>query len=248
MFISMRQMMLIQLMAQSSRMDSPRQELGRLLPWLERSRDLKEIEGVNVVGVQQIDQVVDETLKGHEVRLLTCKTLPALNLPMVGRFKSVVDGVKEIWLSSEDTGHTVLISYPFFFLELCTLTLVYETMLFVVMIKKNIRLFGYAESLVILASSLDLRLRATDDMLVDGEACTLSQLEFCCDEARSILKNFKVINVKAIDDPNKAMRRLHPANATRLMLFRTVGRILSYPHVHLMKLTNIDHDLSLEEA
>nr|XP_043637510.1 threonylcarbamoyladenosine tRNA methylthiotransferase [Erigeron canadensis] len=112
------------------------------------SRDLKELEGVSVVGVQQIDrvvEVVEETLKGHEVRLLTRKTLPALDLPkvrknkfveilpinvgclgactycktkharghlgsytvdsLVGRVKSVVDdGVKEIWLSSEDTG------------------------------------------------------------------------------------------------------------------------------------------------
>lgn len=37
------------------------------------------------------------------------------------------------------------------------------------------------ESLVILASASDLLLRATDGMLVDGEACTLPQLEvlFC---------------------------------------------------------------------
>ena len=34
-----------------------------------------------------------------------------------------------------------------------------------------------AESLVIVASSSDLLLRATDGMLVDGEACTLPQLE-----------------------------------------------------------------------
>ena len=50
------------------------------------SRDLKELEGVSVVGVQQIDrvvEVVEETLKGHEVRLLTRKTLPALDLPKV---------------------------------------------------------------------------------------------------------------------------------------------------------------------
>lgn len=112
------------------------------------SRDLKELEGVSIVGVQQIDrvvEVVEETLKGHEVRLLTRKTLPALDLPkvrknkfveilpinvgclgactycktkharghlgsytvesLVGRVRSVIaDGVKEIWLSSEDTG------------------------------------------------------------------------------------------------------------------------------------------------
>ncbi|OWM85086.1 hypothetical protein CDL15_Pgr027873 [Punica granatum] len=112
------------------------------------SRDLKELEGVSIVGVQQIDrvvEVVEETLKGHEVRLLNRKTLPALDLPkvrknkfieilpinvgclgactycktkharghlgsymidsLVGRVKTVIaDGVKEIWLSSEDTG------------------------------------------------------------------------------------------------------------------------------------------------
>ncbi|KZV40882.1 threonylcarbamoyladenosine tRNA methylthiotransferase-like [Dorcoceras hygrometricum] len=112
------------------------------------SRDLKDLDGVSIVGVQQIDrvvEVVEETLKGHEVRLLTRKTLPALDLPKVrknkfveilpinvgclgactycktkharghlgsytvdslmGRVRTVVaDGVREIWLSSEDTG------------------------------------------------------------------------------------------------------------------------------------------------
>ncbi|CAA6660450.1 unnamed protein product [Spirodela intermedia] len=112
------------------------------------SRDLKELEGVSVIGVQQIDrvvEVVEETLKGHEVRLLSRKTLPSLDLPkvrknrfieilpinvgclgactycktkharghlgsytvssLVERVKAVVsEGVKEIWLSSEDTG------------------------------------------------------------------------------------------------------------------------------------------------
>ncbi|KAH9317738.1 hypothetical protein KI387_019507, partial [Taxus chinensis] len=112
------------------------------------SRDLKELDGVSVIGVQQIDhivEVVEETLKGHEVRLLKRSTLPALNLPkirknkfveilpinvgclgactycktkharghlgsytvetLVNRAKAVIaEGVKEIWLSSEDTG------------------------------------------------------------------------------------------------------------------------------------------------
>ncbi|KAL4384539.1 hypothetical protein GQ457_15G019080 [Hibiscus cannabinus] len=111
-------------------------------------RDLKELEGVSIVGVQQIGrvvEVVEETLKGHEVRLLNRKTLPALDLPKVRKNKFVeilpinvgclgactycktkharghlgsyivdsllkhvkiviADGVKEIWLSSEDTG------------------------------------------------------------------------------------------------------------------------------------------------
>ncbi|XP_020573710.1 threonylcarbamoyladenosine tRNA methylthiotransferase [Phalaenopsis equestris] len=112
------------------------------------SRDMKELEGISIIGVQQIDrvvEVVEETLKGHEVRLLTRKTLPALDLPkvrknkyveilpinvgclgactycktkharghlgsytvecLVERLRTVIsEGVKEIWLSSEDTG------------------------------------------------------------------------------------------------------------------------------------------------
>lgn len=50
------------------------------------SRNVKELDGVSIVGVQQIDrvvEVVEETLKGHEVRLLNRKTLPALDLPKV---------------------------------------------------------------------------------------------------------------------------------------------------------------------
>lgn len=42
------------------------------------------------------------------------------------------------------------------------------------------------ESLVILASALDLLLRATDGMLVDGEACTLPQLELLEAIARAV--------------------------------------------------------------
>ncbi|KAH0469512.1 hypothetical protein IEQ34_001070 [Dendrobium chrysotoxum] len=112
------------------------------------SRDIKELEGISIIGVQQIDrvvEVVEETLKGHEVRLLSRKTLPALDLPkvrknkyveilpinvgclgactycktkharghlgsytvesLVERLRTVIsEGVKEIWLSSEDTG------------------------------------------------------------------------------------------------------------------------------------------------
>ncbi|KAJ8458346.1 hypothetical protein OPV22_031272 [Ensete ventricosum] len=112
------------------------------------SRDLKELEGISIIGVQQIDrvvEVVEETLKGHEVRLLSRKTLPSLDLPkvrknkfieilpinvgclgactycktkharghlgsymvesLVERVRTVIsEGVKEIWLSSEDTG------------------------------------------------------------------------------------------------------------------------------------------------
>ncbi|GJN27590.1 hypothetical protein PR202_gb15622 [Eleusine coracana subsp. coracana] len=112
------------------------------------SQGLKELEGISIIGVQQIDrvvEVVEETLKGHEVRLLSRKTLPSLDLPkvrknrfieilpinvgclgactycktkharghlgsytiesLVDRVKVVVsEGVREIWLSSEDTG------------------------------------------------------------------------------------------------------------------------------------------------
>lgn len=60
------------------------------------SRDIKELDGVSIVGVQQIDRVVEiveETLKGHEVRLLSRKTLPALDLPKVcGFFPCTVVG------------------------------------------------------------------------------------------------------------------------------------------------------------
>lgn len=38
------------------------------------------------------------------------------------------------------------------------------------------------ESLVILASASDVLLRATDGMLVDGEACTIPQLEVTCSD------------------------------------------------------------------
>lgn len=112
------------------------------------SKDLKDLDGVSIVGVQQIDrvvEVVEETLRGHEVRLLRRSSLPALDLPkvrknkfveilpinvgclgactycktkharghlgsypvsaLVERMKSVIaDKVKEVWLSSEDTG------------------------------------------------------------------------------------------------------------------------------------------------
>lgn len=69
------------------------------------SRDLKELDGVSIVGVQQIDrvvEVVEETLKGHEVRLLNRKTLPALDLPKVriGSCSSLLSFLFEIDLKS----------------------------------------------------------------------------------------------------------------------------------------------------
>lgn len=50
-----------------------------------------------------------------------------------------------------------------------------------------------AESLVILASASDVLLRATDGMLVDGEACTLPQLEV--DILLNCLVNFPLYTV-----------------------------------------------------
>jgi threonylcarbamoyladenosine tRNA methylthiotransferase CDKAL1 len=49
-------------------------------------RKLKGLENVSMIGVQQIDRVVDaveETLKGHTVRLLSKASLPSLDLPKV---------------------------------------------------------------------------------------------------------------------------------------------------------------------
>ena len=49
-------------------------------------KKIKELEDVSVVGIQQIDrvvEVVEETLKGNSVKLLTKKSLPALDLPKV---------------------------------------------------------------------------------------------------------------------------------------------------------------------
>ncbi len=109
---------------------------------------LKGLEATSVVGVAQIDrvvEVVEETLKGNIVRLLEKKELPRLDLPKIRRDSlveiiplstgclgactycktkharghlgsyaidalvdranaAIKDGVREIWLSSEDTG------------------------------------------------------------------------------------------------------------------------------------------------
>ncbi|XP_049399529.1 protein GIGANTEA-like isoform X1 [Solanum stenotomum] len=54
------------------------------------------------------------------------------------------------------------------------------------LIAELIRNHDIAESLVILASNPDLLLRATDGMLVDGETCTLPQLELLEVTARAI--------------------------------------------------------------
>ncbi|KAF6171977.1 hypothetical protein GIB67_029395 [Kingdonia uniflora] len=97
---------------------------GQLLAFGYALSDNPEEADLCVVGVQQIDRVVEvvkEILKGHEVCLLNRKTLPALDLAktkhahgnlgsytietLVERVRNVVgDGVKEIWINSEDTG------------------------------------------------------------------------------------------------------------------------------------------------
>ncbi len=111
-------------------------------------RNLKSLERVSIIGVTQIDRVVEvmeEALKGNVVRLLKKKKLPSLDLPKIRRnprleiiplstgclgsctycktkhargklgsyqpqaiiervASAVQEGVKEIWLTSEDTG------------------------------------------------------------------------------------------------------------------------------------------------
>lgn len=49
-------------------------------------RSIKEIQDVSIVGVTQIDrivEVVEETLKGNKVQLLQKKELPSLDLPKI---------------------------------------------------------------------------------------------------------------------------------------------------------------------
>ena len=111
-------------------------------------RNLKGLENVSILGVTQIDRVVEimeETIKGNTVRLLAKKELPTLDLPKIRKNKNleiiplstgclnsctycktkhargklgsympdaiisraeqgISEGVKEIWLTSEDTG------------------------------------------------------------------------------------------------------------------------------------------------
>jgi threonylcarbamoyladenosine tRNA methylthiotransferase CDKAL1 len=49
-------------------------------------RNIKGLEDVSVIGVTQIDrvvEVVEESLKGHNVKLLAKKELPILDLPKI---------------------------------------------------------------------------------------------------------------------------------------------------------------------
>jgi hypothetical protein len=55
-------------------------------------KNIPEIEDVSVVGVTQIDrivEVVEETLKGNKVKLLGKKELPTLDLPKIRRNKFI---------------------------------------------------------------------------------------------------------------------------------------------------------------
>jgi threonylcarbamoyladenosine tRNA methylthiotransferase CDKAL1 len=111
-------------------------------------RNIKGLEDCSMIGVTQIDrivEVVEETLKGNQVKLLAKKELPSLDLPKIRRnelieivpintgclgsctycktkhargklgsytveavvngcVKASKEGIKEIWLTSEDTG------------------------------------------------------------------------------------------------------------------------------------------------
>ncbi len=55
-------------------------------------KNIPEIEDISVVGVTQIDrivEVVEETLKGNKVKLLGKKELPTLDLPKIRRNKFI---------------------------------------------------------------------------------------------------------------------------------------------------------------
>ena len=55
-------------------------------------RNIKELTDVSIVGITQIDrvvEVVEETLKGNTVQLLKKKALPSLDLPKIRRNKRI---------------------------------------------------------------------------------------------------------------------------------------------------------------
>jgi threonylcarbamoyladenosine tRNA methylthiotransferase CDKAL1 len=58
--------------------------LHRGVPLLQGDRRAPELRGLSLLGVSQIDRVVEaveETLRGHTVQLLAKKALPRLDLP-----------------------------------------------------------------------------------------------------------------------------------------------------------------------
>lgn len=55
-------------------------------------RNINELSDVSIVGITQIDrvvEVVEETLKGNTVQLLKKKALPSLDLPKIRRNKRI---------------------------------------------------------------------------------------------------------------------------------------------------------------
>lgn len=55
-------------------------------------QNIPEIAEISAVGVTQIDrivEVVEETLKGHKVQLLSKKELPSLDLPKIRKNKDI---------------------------------------------------------------------------------------------------------------------------------------------------------------
>lgn len=61
------------------------------MPTTQGDRRAAELRGLSLLGVTQIDRVVEaveETLKGHTVQMLAKKALPRLDLPKVGFFSS----------------------------------------------------------------------------------------------------------------------------------------------------------------
>ena len=68
-------------------------------------RRTAELRGLSLLGVTQIDRVVEaveETLKGHTVQLLAKKALPRLDLPKVGRQRR--PGGRLAWLGRQSAG------------------------------------------------------------------------------------------------------------------------------------------------
>ncbi|CAL5209352.1 unnamed protein product [Lathyrus oleraceus] len=86
-----------------------------------------------------------------------------------------------------------------------------------------------SESLVILASASDLLLRATDGMLVDGEACTLPQLELLEATARAIQP------VLEFGEPGMAVAD-GLSNLLKCRLAATI-RCLCHPSAHVRTLS-----------
>ncbi|CAN1235218.1 Protein GIGANTEA [Linum perenne] len=85
------------------------------------------------------------------------------------------------------------------------------------------------ESLVILASASDLLLRATDGMLVDGEACTLPQLELLEATARAVrpVVNWGETGFAIADGLSNLLKCRLPATV----------RCLSHPSAHVRALS-----------